>query len=71
MRATDRIAQPNMQWNSSSPDPGSSTISDRLYNRENHQPVELMQYIEAIGQCVGKKAENTVLPLRGYAQPMR
>jgi UDP-glucuronate 4-epimerase len=62
--ATDRIAQPNVQWNSDEPDPGSSNTPYRLYNIGNHQPVELMRYIEVIEQCLGKKAEKNMLPLQ-------
>jgi UDP-glucuronate 4-epimerase len=64
VRATDRIAQPNVQWNSDEPDPGSSTAPYRLYNIGNHQPVELMRYIQVIEQCLGKKAEKNLLPLQ-------
>jgi UDP-glucuronate 4-epimerase len=53
-----------MQWNSDEPDPGSSNAPYRLYNIGNHQPVELMRYIEVIEQCLGKKAEKNMLPLQ-------
>ena len=62
--ATDRIAQPNVQWNSDAPDPGSSTAPYRLYNIGNHRPVELMRYIEVIERCLGKTAEKNLLPLQ-------
>jgi UDP-glucuronate 4-epimerase len=64
VRAMDRIAQPNTQWNSDAPDPSSSNAPYRLYNIGNNQPVELMRYIEVLEQCLGKKAEKNMLPLQ-------
>jgi UDP-glucuronate 4-epimerase len=42
----DRIASPNPDFDSNSPDPGSSRAPYRVYNIGNHQPVELMTFIE-------------------------
>lgn len=64
VRATDRIARPNPDWNSDDPDPGSSKAPYRLYNIGNNQPVELMHYIEVLEQCLGRKAEMNLLPLQ-------
>jgi UDP-glucuronate 4-epimerase len=64
VRAMDRIAQPNAQWNSDAPDPSSSNAPYRLYNIGNSAPVELMRYIEVLEQCLGKKAEKNMLPLQ-------
>jgi len=36
----------------------------RIYNIGNQQPVELMSYIGAIEDCLGKKAEKNLLPLQ-------
>jgi UDP-glucuronate 4-epimerase len=64
VRATDRVATPNLQWNSDAPDPATSKGPYRLYNIGNNQPVELMRYIECIEQCLGKKAQKNLLPLQ-------
>jgi len=64
VRAMDRVAQPNPQWNSDAPDPATSNAPYRLYNIGNNQPVELMRYIEVLEQCLGKKAEKNMLPLQ-------
>jgi UDP-glucuronate 4-epimerase len=64
VRAMDRIAQPNAQWNSDMPDPSSSNAPFRLYNIGNSAPVELMHYIEVLEQCLGKKAQKNMLPLQ-------
>lgn len=64
VRATDRVADGNPDWNSNDPDPGTSKNPYRLYNIGNNQPVELMRYIELIEQCLGKKAQKNLLPLQ-------
>ena len=56
VRATDRIAQPNPQWDSAHPDPATSSAPFRLYNIGNNRPVELLRYIEVIGKATGESA---------------
>ena len=53
VRAMDRVATANPEWNGDDPDPGTSKAPYRLYNIGNNQPVELMRYIECIEQCLG------------------
>jgi UDP-glucuronate 4-epimerase len=64
IRTMDHTAEPNGDWDSAKPDPGTSRAPYRLYNIGNQQPVELMRYIEVIEACVGKKAEKNMLPLQ-------
>ncbi len=64
VRATERIAQPDPNWNSNAPDPASSSAPFRLYNIGNNQPVELLRYIEVIEECLGRKAVKNLLPLQ-------
>jgi len=64
VRAMDRVATANTDWNSDEPDPGTSKAPYRLYNIGNNQPVELMRYIEVLEQCLGKKAQKNLLPLQ-------
>ncbi|MEL7296797.1 MAG: NAD-dependent epimerase/dehydratase family protein, partial [Pseudomonadota bacterium] len=64
VRTMDNVAQPNTDWDSAAPDPGTSKAPYRIYNIGNNQPVELMRYIEVIEECVGKKAEMNLLPLQ-------
>ena len=64
VRTMDHTAEPNPDWDSGKPDPGTSRAPYRLYNIGNQQPVELMRYIEVIEECVGKKAEKNLLPLQ-------
>jgi UDP-glucuronate 4-epimerase len=63
-RACERVAQPSPTWNSAAPDPATSRAPFRLYNIGNHQPVQLMRYIEVIEECLGKTAQKNFLPLQ-------
>jgi len=64
VRACARIAQPDPHWDSRAPDPATSSAPFRLYNIGNHQPVQLMRYIEVIEECLGRKAQMNFLPLQ-------
>jgi UDP-glucuronate 4-epimerase len=64
VRVCDRVATGNPDWNGNTPDPGSSRAPYRLYNIGNNRPVELLRYIEVLEQCLGRKAERTLLPLQ-------
>ncbi|MDG2412036.1 MAG: NAD-dependent epimerase [Halioglobus sp.] len=64
IRVTDKPATPNPDWNSRHPDPGTSSAPYRLYNIGNNNPVSLMEFIGAIEQAIGKKAEKQLLPMQ-------
>jgi UDP-glucuronate 4-epimerase len=64
VRTMDHTAEPNEDWDPANPDPGTSKAPYRLYNIGNQQPVELMDYIGAIEETLGKKAEMNLLPLQ-------
>lgn len=64
VRVTDTIAVTNEHWQGDNPDPGTSLAPYRLYNIGNHQPVELMRFIEIIETCLGKKAQKNFLPMQ-------
>ena len=69
IRVLDRPAEPNAAWSGADPDSATSTAPSRLYNIGNHQPVELMRYIEVLEQCLGRTAEKTLLPLQAGDVP--
>ena len=46
------------------PDPARSSAPYRLFNIGNHDPVKLMDFIEAIEAALGKTAQKTFLPLQ-------
>jgi UDP-glucuronate 4-epimerase len=64
VRVIDRPAQPSPGWNGSSPDPGSSRAPYRIYNIGNGKPVRLLDFIEAIEDALGKKAQKNMLPMQ-------
>ena len=64
IRVLDRPASCNPDWNSSNPDPATSSAPYRVYNIGNNNPVELMDYIEALEMSLGKIAEKKLLPLQ-------
>ena len=64
IRTLDRPAFSNPDWDGNHPDPGTSKAPWRVYNIGNNQPVELLDYIGAIEDAVGKKAIKELLPLQ-------
>lgn len=64
MRALDKIATPNRDWDGLNRDPSTSSAPYRLYNVGNNQPVELMHFIECIEKALGKTAKKNFLPLQ-------
>jgi UDP-glucuronate 4-epimerase len=69
IRVLDRPAPPNPAWDGAQPDPGTSTAPWRVYNIGNNQPVELMDYIAALEQALGKTAQKEMLPLQAGDVP--
>ena len=64
IRVIDRPATPNEDWHGETPDPATSAAPHRLYNIGNNRWVELDRYIEAIEDCLGRKARRNLLPLQ-------
>jgi len=64
IRVLDRVPEPNPDWSGDRPDPSSSLAPYRLYNIGNNQPVELMDYIHTLEECLDRKAEMNLLPLQ-------
>lgn len=62
--AIDKRANPNPDWSPHEPDAASSNAPYRIYNIGCGNPVNLLDYIEAIEQAVGKKAIKEFLPLQ-------
>ncbi|MCF8200326.1 MAG: NAD-dependent epimerase [Sulfuritalea sp.] len=64
IRVLDRPPQASPGFDKQTPDPASSWAPYRVFNIGNHQPVELMAYIEALEQALGKTATKNFLPLQ-------
>jgi UDP-glucuronate 4-epimerase len=68
-RVMDRVAEPNPGWIGDEPDPGTSAAPYRIYNIGNHQPVELLRFIEILEEHLGRKAERVLLPMQAGDVP--
>ncbi len=64
IRTLDRVPQADPDYDPPSPTPARSSAPYRVYNIGNHQPVELLSYIELLEECLGRKAERRLLPLQ-------
>lgn len=64
VRSSDQIATADESWDAQHPRPDSSSAPFRVFNIGNNSPVKLMDYIRAIEESLGKKAELELLPLQ-------
>ena len=64
IRVLDRPAKPDCDWDSDNPDPSTSSAPYKIYNIGSNNPVELMDYINALEISLGKKAVKELLPLQ-------
>ena len=63
-KTLDNPSTANVSWNSNQPDPASSKAPWCIYNIGNNKPVQLMDYIKALEENLGKKAIVNFLPLQ-------
>jgi len=54
----------NPDWSGDAPDPGTSYARYKIYNIGNNNPVQLMDFIEAIENALGKKAIKNFMDLQ-------
>ena len=64
VRVLDRPATASSNWDSNKPDPSTSSAPWRVYNIGNNKSVELMDYIHALEEALGRKAKINLLPLQ-------
>ena len=64
LRTLDHVAEPDAGFNADQPDPGRSKAPFRVFNIGNNDPVELMAFVEAIEQALGRAAEKNFMPLQ-------
>lgn len=64
IRTLDRVPKPDPAHDPLHPSPATSSAPYRVYNIGNHQPVELLRYIEVLEDCLGRKAERNLLPMQ-------
>jgi len=64
VRVLDAIREPEPSFDSSDPDPATSSAPYRLYNIGNHEPVGLLTFIEKLEIALGRRTEKNLLPLQ-------
>ena len=64
VRALDRVPTGDPNFSTDNPDPASSYAPYKLYNIGNHEPVDLMTFIKAIEEALGREAKKNFLPLQ-------
>ena len=68
-RALQKPALPNPDWNGDNSDPASSYAPYRIYNIGNNDPVPLMDYIHALEEALGKKAQYNFMEMQAGDVP--
>lgn len=64
VKVLDRISQPNPNYLTDSPDPATSSAPYRIYNIGNHQPEDLMFFIETLEKELGVTAVKNFMPMQ-------
>ncbi|OUU28708.1 MAG: capsular biosynthesis protein CpsI [Candidatus Endolissoclinum sp. TMED37] len=64
IKCLDQPAKGNPNWTGKNPDPSSSSDPWRIYNIGNNQPIQLLEYIDALEKNLGIKAEKNLLPMQ-------
>lgn len=64
IKVLDRPARGDPAFSPSSPDPGTSSAPWSVYNIGNHEPVELLRFIELLELAFGQKAVKNLLPMQ-------
>jgi UDP-glucuronate 4-epimerase len=64
LRTIENPAKNNVNFDYKNPDPASSPVAYKIYNIGNNAPVNLMEFIEAIEEILGKKAKMNMLPMQ-------
>ena len=64
VRLVEKPARSNDNFDSKNPNPSSSSVPARIFNIGNNKPIYLTEYIEAIEEIIGKKAEKEMLPMQ-------
>ena len=60
----DKPAEPDSDWSGDNPDSATSYAPWRIYNIGKNNPVELNDYIAALGNTLEKKASKKMLSLQ-------
>ena len=69
VRVIDNAPEGNEFWTGKHPDPATSKFPYRVYNIGNSNPVNLMDFIEAIEKALKKKAKKEMMPMQAGDVP--
>lgn len=64
IRVMDRNAAANPEYDAIAADPATSNVPYRVFNIGNNNPVQLLDFIGAIENALGKQAEKRLLPMQ-------
>ncbi|HEY4640194.1 MAG TPA: NAD-dependent epimerase [Thermoanaerobaculia bacterium] len=64
IRVLDHPAAADPSWTGDDPDPARSYAPWRVFNIGNNNPVQLLEYIGVIEECLGRKAQLDLLPMQ-------
>ncbi len=64
IRVIDNVPKGNPNWSGLKPDPSSSKSPYKIYNIGNNNPVQLMDFVYAIEEALGKKADKNFMPIQ-------
>jgi UDP-glucuronate 4-epimerase len=64
VRVADRVAEADEGFDAERPDPAASSAPYRVYNIGNHEPVDLMEFIETLEAALRRKADKLLLPMQ-------
>jgi UDP-glucuronate 4-epimerase len=65
LRLSARPAEPDPGFDPVRPDPATSHAPFRIYNVGNQQPVQLSEFIDALEEALGRRAERLARPMPG------
>ncbi|HEX8173344.1 MAG TPA: NAD-dependent epimerase [Thermoanaerobaculia bacterium] len=64
VRTLDSVATPDPNYEPDHPRPSRSRAPYRVFNIGNNQPVQLLEYIGVLEECLGRKAQMELLPMQ-------
>ena len=64
IRVTDKIPAGNDNWSGDRPDPATSTAPYQIYNIGNHEPIELLYFIDVLEKALGQEAKKEFLSIQ-------
>lgn len=68
-RIMEKPAEPDKNFDAGNPDPAISCAPYRLFNIGNSNPVQLLDFIDALEKTIGKKAIKKMMPIQAGDVP--